>query len=95
MTKPFEPKIRINPSTQEKLVLDEWLEVEEGASVKPVVLSVWYHRRHGRWSWLKRLLPTREGALHLTIRDHCAFQDWFAQRYWATEEEATTEEKEP
>jgi len=81
------PKIQINPSTQEKRLLDEWLEVEEGASLKPVVLSVWHHRRHGRWSWLRRLLPTQEGAIHLTIRDHCAFQDWFARHYWQTEEE--------
>jgi len=87
MTKPGEPKIRINPTKEEKATLDEWLETEESQTEQPMVLSVWYHRRHGRWSWLKRLLPSQEGVIHLTIRDHCTFQDFFAQKYWQTEEE--------
>jgi len=92
MTKPGEPKIRINPTKEERATLDEWLEVEENKwKDEPMVLSVWHHRRHGRWSWLKRLLPSQEGALHLTVRDHCAFQDWFAQKYWQEEEESKQE----
>lgn len=90
MTKPGEPKIRINPSAEEKKRLSEWLDIGERQINGQKVLTIW-HRTHARIDFGEESVEI--GQLDLPIRDHCTFQDWFAQHYWEEEEDKTPDEQ--